>query len=78
MYIYINVYKYQDPTMWLDNGRQLEEVLTQQNAVKVEYGPSPDLRYDEYVLTVVAVCCSVLQCSAVFVYGGSLDTANCI
>lgn len=35
----------EDPTTWLDNGRRLEEMLTQQNAVKVEYGPSPDLRF---------------------------------
>ena len=33
----------EDPTTWLDNGRRLEEMLTQQNAVKVEYGPSPGL-----------------------------------
>lgn len=25
----------EDPTTWLDNGRRLEEMLTQQNAVKV-------------------------------------------
>ena len=35
----------EDPTTWLDNGRRLEEMLTQQNAIKVEYGPSPDLRF---------------------------------
>ncbi|EKX48946.1 hypothetical protein GUITHDRAFT_105573 [Guillardia theta CCMP2712] len=34
-----------DPTTWLDNGRRIEEMLSQQNAVKVEYGPSPDLRF---------------------------------
>ena len=35
----------EDPTMWLDNGRQIEETLTQQNNVKVEYGASPDLKF---------------------------------
>jgi len=35
----------EDPTTWLDNGRRIEEMLAEQNAVKVEYGPSPDLRF---------------------------------
>jgi len=35
----------EDPTTWLDNGRHIEQMLTDQNGVKVEYGPSPDLRF---------------------------------
>eukprot|EP00281_Chroomonas_sp_CCMP1168_P020171 CAMPEP_0206221802 /NCGR_PEP_ID=MMETSP0047_2-20121206/5617_1 /ASSEMBLY_ACC=CAM_ASM_000192 /TAXON_ID=195065 /ORGANISM="Chroomonas mesostigmatica_cf, Strain CCMP1168" /LENGTH=317 /DNA_ID=CAMNT_0053644577 /DNA_START=142 /DNA_END=1092 /DNA_ORIENTATION=+ len=35
----------EDPTTWLDQGRGIEDMLTEQNAVRVEYGPSPDLRF---------------------------------
>eukprot|EP00285_Hemiselmis_virescens_P012682 CAMPEP_0173393132 /NCGR_PEP_ID=MMETSP1356-20130122/21934_1 /TAXON_ID=77927 ORGANISM="Hemiselmis virescens, Strain PCC157" /NCGR_SAMPLE_ID=MMETSP1356 /ASSEMBLY_ACC=CAM_ASM_000847 /LENGTH=283 /DNA_ID=CAMNT_0014351107 /DNA_START=74 /DNA_END=921 /DNA_ORIENTATION=+ len=35
----------EDPTTWLDQGKGIEDMLAEQNAVKVEYGPSPDLRF---------------------------------
>ena len=35
----------EDMTVWLDNGRQIEQMLTEQNALKIDYGPSPDLRF---------------------------------
>jgi hypothetical protein len=36
----------EDMTVWLDHGREVDRMLTEQNAAKVDYGPSPDLRFN--------------------------------
>jgi hypothetical protein len=35
----------EDVTIWLDHGPEMERTLTEQNAIKEEYGPSPDVRF---------------------------------
>ena len=36
----------EDMTIWLDHGQEIERMLTEQNAIKEDYGPSPDLRFN--------------------------------
>ena len=35
----------EDMTIWLDHGQEIERMLTEQNAIQQDYGPSPDLRF---------------------------------